>query len=40
MPLRLRSEVYLTLGWGDRVKMISEAYIRSQGRLHRLMEGS
>lgn len=39
MPLRLKTELYLTLGWDDRAKMISDAYLRSHAYLHQLMEG-
>jgi hypothetical protein len=39
MPLRLRTEIYLMLGWVDRAKEISEAYARSHAQLHQLMEG-
>ena len=34
MPLRLASELYLTLGWLDRVEMISDAVARAHHALH------
>jgi len=30
MPLRLKSEIYITLGWLDRATLISEAFRRAQ----------
>jgi hypothetical protein len=39
MPLRLRSELYIVSGWGDRAKQISEAYTRAHAFIQPLMEG-
>jgi len=39
MPLRLRTEIYLMLGWGDRAKLLTEAYNRAHAFLHQMMEG-
>jgi hypothetical protein len=39
MPLRLRSEIYLVLGWDDRAKKVSEAFKRSHAYLPHLVEG-
>lgn len=30
MPLRLKSEIYITLGWLERATLISEAFKRAQ----------
>jgi hypothetical protein len=40
MPLRIKSEMYLMLGWSDRAALVSEAYSRSHAFLHQLMEGT
>ncbi len=34
MPLSLKSELYITLGWLDRAKLISDAVSRSTTRMH------
>ena len=39
MPLRIASEIYLTLGWVDRVQEISEAVGRAHHALHEQTAG-
>jgi hypothetical protein len=39
MPLRLMTEIYLTLGWEDRAKKIAEAVKRAHASLPQLMGG-
>lgn len=34
MPLSIRSEIYITLGWLDRARLISEAYTKAHTRFH------
>jgi hypothetical protein len=37
MPLRLRSEIYLSLGWEDRANKVAEAFERTHAYLPHLM---
>ena len=39
MPLRLASEIFLTIGWGDRVSKISDAVSRAHHSLHQEQGG-
>jgi hypothetical protein len=39
-PLRIKTELYLILGWGDRAELISEATSRAHAFLHMLGEDS
>jgi len=39
MPLRIASEIYLTLGWVDRVEKISDAVARAHHALHQQSGG-
>jgi len=34
MPLKLKSEMYITLGWVDRAMLISDAYLRAHSSTH------